>query len=153
MSKYLLFLFLFFSCLFSWLPWFQFFFSFSARLFLFFFWGPCVDSCVSSFFFSSFLGAPHFFLIVFGVELFSCFFFFFGGLVFSPSLLPSPEQAAWNRSYFLSSFSDRVDILVNPVVTMPWTTCPALAPNILMYHSHDTNMRNGHIMFIYIHRT
>ena len=96
MSKYLLFSFLvmplflnslvpifFFICC---LPSFFFhaFFSSSLRveLFLFFFlslfWGPCVDSCLSSFFLF-FAWGTAFFFFVFGVELFSSFSFLFSG--------------------------------------------------------------------------
>ena len=135
MSKYLL-----FSFSFPFMPFFLdfagcnlFFFSFSARLlFLFFPFLPafflfeliCFSSFFSFlflgafcrqlcffFFIFLFLGAPHFVFLVLSFFFFS---FFWWTCVFSLSLLPSPEQAAWNRSYALSSFPDRVDILVEP---------------------------------------
>ena len=93
MSKYLL-----FSFSFLFIPFFLdfagcnlFFLLFSALLlflfFLPFFFLLLELSCFFFFFLSFLLGAPHFFLIVFGVELLSCFFFFWGPCVFSLSLL------------------------------------------------------------------
>ena len=146
MSKYLLFYFsfLFMPFFLHWLQSFSFFtcrsplflsfflmpFFFSSlgdELFSFFFSffsGGLVSTVVLLlFFFSSFWGAPHFFLIIFGVELFFLVSFFFWGALCFLSLLPSPEQAVWNRTYVLSRFPDRVDILVDQVVTIPWTTC------------------------------
>ena len=74
---------------------FFFFFLFLLLRFLFFFFpgGPCVDSCISSFIsFLFLLGAPFFFLLVFGVAPLSCFLLLEALCFLSP--LASPELAA-----------------------------------------------------------
>ena len=142
----LLFLFLFSCFFFSSLRVELLFFFFS---FLFFLEALCRQ--LSFFFFLFFfLGGAAF--------CFSCFwplflFFFLGALCFL-SLLPSPEQAVRNRSYVLSRLPDRVDILVDPVVTMSWTTCLAPGTKYEYITYQYMSMWNVHRMFItYIQRT
>ena len=113
--------------------------QFSFFFFFSFFWGPCVDNCLSFF---SFLPFPAwgaaFFLLVFGVEFFFFFFPFFLGALCFLSLLPSPEQAVRNRSLCFPVVSfDLVDPVRNHAMNdMLWSS----APSMNMYHNHNKRM-------------
>ena len=127
---------------------------FGVVLFLFFFFpfsrGPCVDSCLSSFsflfsaglvstivfLFFFFLPFPAwgaaYFLLVFGVEFFFLFPFFWGSCVFSLSFqrLNKPFEidpyVSWPPLWFTST----------QYIIMPWTTCFGLRHQIcFMLHS------------------
>ena len=154
MSKYVLFLFFFHAFFLTLLVpilffficrlpfFFLFFLSFlGVELFFFFFfpffWGPCVNSCLSSFSFL-FSGGTAFYFSCFWLFF---FFLFLGALCFL-SLLPSPGQAVRNRSLCFPIVSlIFMDSVCNHAMNdMLWPLAPNIICNITRSKNTTTDM-------------